>query len=158
MVTSKLSIKRVYRNIKTKLVKAYKEQKRKRKVKQEQSFFTKCVNKILRSNYRWIEWEPKSPQASKTNRDGRTTCWLGYWINILNGEVVSYMPSILDKKGNFIEFGRERTKNWTRRNRIPDITPLQQACLNGTSILKKKLKAKDNRALTYLVRRELVEA
>ena len=40
----------------------------------------------------YIMPQPKSPQAAWGNGDGRTTWWVGYWVNKKTGETSSKTP------------------------------------------------------------------
>ena len=58
----------------------------------------------------YIMPQPKSPQASWGNGDGRTTWWFGYWTNEKTGETSSETPKL---RGNrYVGDGEGR--DWRR--------------------------------------------
>jgi hypothetical protein len=48
--------------------------------------------------------EPKSHQAAWGNHDGRTTWWVGYWVNRRTGATSSSQPK-MDSTGEFVGDG-----------------------------------------------------
>jgi hypothetical protein len=48
--------------------------------------------------WRYVMPQPKSPQAAWGNTDGRTTWWVGYWINNKTGENSSDAPILINGK------------------------------------------------------------
>jgi hypothetical protein len=53
---------------------------------------------IKKQGWTYIMPKPKSPQAAWGNRDGRTTWWVGYWINEKTSETSSTEPVLTNSK------------------------------------------------------------
>ncbi len=59
---------------------------------------------LHRAGWVYIMPQPKSPQAAWGNRDGRTTWYVGYWLNE-RAHVTSLTQPVKDDKGEFVGDG-----------------------------------------------------
>lgn len=89
----------------------------------------KSIGEQLReAGWRYTPPQPKSPQASWHNSDGRTTWWYGYWHNKKSGRFSSTQPT---HESGFRGDGINRKGNWRRGGR-PNRRPnsVEQFCMD----------------------------
>ena len=70
---------------------------------------------MIRQGWVYIMPEPKSTQAAWGNRDGRTTWWVGYWINEETDKTSSVEPVL--ENGKYV--GDENGSRFWRRGGSP---------------------------------------
>jgi len=54
---------------------------------------------LKQADWTYIMPEPKSPQAAWGNHDGRTTWWVGYWVNGTTAATSSAQPTKISDGG-----------------------------------------------------------
>jgi len=70
----------------------------------------------------YIMPEPKSPQAAWGNHDGRTTWWVGYWVNEKADETSSVEPVL--ENGKYVGDGHG-SPGWRRGGTPPPPTKIE---------------------------------
>jgi hypothetical protein len=81
---------------------------------------------IKRAGWVYIMPEPKSPQAAWGHRDGRTTCWVGYWTNSKSKETSATEPK-KDAAGKWTGDGNG-SRYWRRGGSPPAPTKIEWLC------------------------------
>lgn len=81
---------------------------------------------LKRAGWTYIMPEPKSPQAAWGNRDGRTTWWVGYWVNKQNNSTSSTQPK-KDASGQLVGDGNG-SRSWRRGGSPPPPTKIEWLC------------------------------
>jgi hypothetical protein len=81
---------------------------------------------LKRAGWTYIMPEPKSPQAAWGNRDGRTTWWLGYWVN-KNSDSTSATQPARDANGKLSGDGKG-SRSWRRGGSPPPPTKVEWLC------------------------------
>ena len=80
----------------------------------------------------YIMPQPKSPQAAWGNRDGRTTWWIGYWVNERTNATSLSQPT-KDAKGIYIGDGGGGPR-WRRGGSPPLPTIIEWLCSRSGGI------------------------
>jgi len=81
---------------------------------------------LKHAGWTYIMPEPKSPQAAWGNHDGRTTWWVGYWVNDKDRSTSSGQPK-KDENGKLVG-DRKGFKAWRRGGSPPRPTKIEWLC------------------------------
>jgi hypothetical protein len=81
---------------------------------------------LKHAGWTYIMPEPKSPQAAWGNYDGRTTWWMGYWVNSQTGATSSALPA-KSSSGEWIGDGNGYLA-WRRGGTPPTPTKTEWLC------------------------------
>jgi hypothetical protein len=81
---------------------------------------------LKHAGWTYIMPEPKSPQAAWGNYDGRTTWWLGYWVNGTTSATSFTQPTI-NSNGEIIGDGNGYLA-WRRGGTPPPPTEIEWLC------------------------------
>ena len=81
---------------------------------------------LKHAGWTYIMPEPKSPQAKWGNHDGRTTWWVGYWVNKQNNSTSSTQPK-KDANGQLAGDGKG-SRSWRRGGSPPTPTKIEWLC------------------------------
>ena len=81
---------------------------------------------LKHAGWSYIMPEPKSPQAAWGNSDGRTTWWIGYWINKNNNSTSLSQPQ-KDSNGQFVGDGKGM-RAWRRGGTPKPPTKIEWLC------------------------------
>jgi hypothetical protein len=81
---------------------------------------------LTRAGWTYIMPEPKSPQAAWGNTDGRTTWWIGYWINSKDNSTSLARPK-KDADGHLAGDGNGG-HIWRRGGSPPPLTKIEWLC------------------------------
>jgi hypothetical protein len=80
----------------------------------------------------YIMPQPKSPQAAWGNHDGRTTWWIGYWVNEGINATSQTQPTV-DAKGVYVGDGGGGP-HWRRGGSPPPPTKIEWLCSRSGGI------------------------
>ena len=81
---------------------------------------------LKHAGWTYIMPEPKSPQAAWGNRDGRTTWWIGYWVNKNTDSTSSTQPA-KDANGELVGDGKG-SRSWRRGGSPPPPNKIEWLC------------------------------
>jgi hypothetical protein len=81
---------------------------------------------LKNTGWTYIMPEPKSPQAAWGHLDGRTTWWVGYWVNGRSGATSRSQPA-MDSNGQSVGDG-EGGPAWRRGGTPPPPTKTEWMC------------------------------
>ena len=81
---------------------------------------------LKHAGWTYIMPEPKSPQAAWGNYDGRTTWWVGYWVNRTTSATSFTQPTI-NSNGEIIGDGNGYLA-WRRGGTPPPPTEIEWLC------------------------------
>jgi hypothetical protein len=81
---------------------------------------------LKHAGWTYIMPEPKSPQAAWGNYDGRTTWWVGYWVNGRTGATSSAQPT-KNASGEWIGDGNG-FRAWRRGGTPPPPSKIEWLC------------------------------
>lgn len=85
-----------------------------------------------KAGWTFVMPEPKSPQAVWGNRDGRTTWWIGYWLNEKTKETSSTQPN-KDSNGKLTGDGKGALA-WRRGGTPPPPSKIEWLCSKSGGI------------------------
>jgi len=87
--------------------------------------------RLTSAGWCYREARPKSAQARRGNTDGRTTWWIGYWVNAVENVCSEAPPQYITKCDTVIGDGRTCQYVMERWNNggEPQISKLEQECL-----------------------------
>jgi hypothetical protein len=88
---------------------------------------------IKHAGWTHIMPQPKSPQAAWGNRDGRTTWWVGYWINVKTDSTSSIQPTKDNTGGQWVGDSKG-VRYWRRGGSPPRPTKIEWLCSNSDGI------------------------